>query len=147
MKAAAQVGQRPVIVDGTQVHGGVGVGHAQVLTVVGEGVAAVAVVNHGEDLGLAVAGQNAVSQSHIHTGVVVAGLDGGQSLAVGGGVDDHPVTVGDGAGGDGGLGDHRLRDNGLGHDRLAGLHSSTVIELEQSDGLLIGVGGGLVSRP
>ena len=136
VQAVAQVGQSPVIVDSTQIHGGVGISHAQILTLVGEGEAAVAVVDDGEDLGIAVAGQNAVGQGHIHADVVIAGLDGGQSLAVGGGVDDDLIAVSDGTGGN-----DRLRYHGLGGSGLGG---AALGELEQGDRHLIGVGGGFV---
>ena len=85
--------------DGTQIHAGVAVGHADVLTAVGEGEGAVAVVDNGPDLGFAEAGQGITLNGNVDTDVVVAGLGGGESLHVAGGVDDHLVAVLDGAGG------------------------------------------------
>ena len=88
------VGNFPVGVHIVQGGAGIGSAHGQLLALSsGEGVAAVVVDAHGPDVGLGVAGQDAVSQGHVGAGVIEAGIVGGQGLQVGRVVDDHLVAV------------------------------------------------------
>ena len=133
VQAVTQVRQAPVVMDCTQIHAGILVCHADVLTTVGKGPGAVAVVDNGPDLTLAVAGQNALSQGNVHTHIVVAGLGCGQCLAVGRDVDHNLCAVAEGQTA------HRLTGLGAGFSRLSaglGRLCASVIQLVDTDILL-----------
>ncbi|SCJ72325.1 Uncharacterised protein [uncultured Flavonifractor sp.] len=97
-QAVACVHQLPLVVFLAQRHAGIAVGHTQLLAAVGEGPGAVAVVNDGPHVTGGEAGQDTVLQRNSGAVVVEAVVGAGQSLVVGGGVDDNLIAVGDGTG-------------------------------------------------